>query len=99
MKAKLTAALLALVAATSAAHAENDQFSPTNPRDPSPIERPLNPSIERPQDYIRVAPLPDGNFVGTGSYTAPGGTTFQGYGGSAGGGFGGGSVTFPMPGG
>ncbi|MER9594937.1 hypothetical protein [Mesorhizobium sp. M0244] len=46
-----------------------------------------------------MVPLPDGNAVGSGSYTTQGGVTFQGYGGTAGGGSGGGSLTFPMPGG
>ncbi|TBF85709.1 hypothetical protein [Rhizobium leguminosarum] len=101
MKAKFTVALLALVATTTVALAENDQFTATNPNDPSPIERPIEPprSVEPPPNFIQVAPVPDGNVFGRGSYTTPGGTTFQGYGGTAGGGFGGGSVTIPMPGG
>lgn len=98
---KLTSTALFLVLpATSNGHTQaTDAYTPTNPRDNSYVERPVNPSITRPQNNVTAVPLPDGNAFGTGSYTTGGGVTFQGYGSTAGGGSGGGSVTFPMPGG
>lgn len=93
-------ALFLMLAATSAGHTQGtDAYTPTNPRDNSYVESPVNPSVTPPQDYLRAAPLPDGNAVGYGSYTTQDGVTFQGYGSTYGGGSGGGSVTFPMPGG
>ncbi|MER9132116.1 hypothetical protein [Mesorhizobium sp. M0768] len=86
-----------LLAATSTGHG-TDAYTATNPHDNSYVERPVAPAVT-PPSHLFVVPLPDGNAVGGGSYTTQGGVTFQGYGGTAGGGSGGGSVTFPMPGG
>ncbi|TGR08790.1 hypothetical protein EN833_15110 [Mesorhizobium sp. M4B.F.Ca.ET.190.01.1.1] len=96
---KLTSrAFFLLLVATSTGHS-TDAYTPTNPHDNSYVERPIDPNIVPPPNHLFVAPLPDGNAIGSGSYTTQGGVTFQGYGSTAGGGSGGGSVTFPMPGG